>query len=340
MEAVSATAAAPWRKFAGNLAMAGGAIAAGGIAFPLKDAIGKAGQLEDHIARLARAIGNVSDKARHVDEPEKFAKKQSIASGYYVSQLTKSLYQGLSTFLNMKQAMAVSVEAAKLTRGTTGDLTAPTSLTALPASGRRGERAGESLLESMTQMSRASKRLGFDAFAGPNAQRAHLLKTLQGIDQQFGDIGKHKDIAATFEKAFGARAAFIGTMLAPMMGAIRRGGAALIAQRFEWGVSLLKTLAEGLVARDEQVSLRGALGTFGAGIWNRITWPIRAMEHQGRVISDQLRMPSAGKLGPLRDLHRVRIVETIAHAIQPAPLLAALRRVTAVASVTMPMIIG
>jgi hypothetical protein len=64
------------------------------------------------------------------------------------------------------------------------------------------------------------------------------------------------------------------------------------------------------------------------------------MEHQGRVISDHLRMHSAAKLGPLRDLHRVRIVETIAHAIQPAPMLAALRRVTAVASVTMPMMIG
>jgi hypothetical protein len=369
LEAVNATAAAPWREFAGNLAMASGAIAAagGGIAFLLKDAIGKAGELEVHMARLATAIGNVPDKARRLGEAEKFAGEKSIASGYDVSQLTESLYQGLSGFLNMTQAMAVSVEAAKLARRTTGDLTDTTSLAVLPARGLSGETVGQGFLEIMTQMSRASKRLGFEVFAGPNAQAIHLLKTLQGIQRRLGDISKHKDIAAPFEKAFGARAsaAFIGAMLAQVIGAIRLGGATLAAiamaaiaaasatiaswrpvksffatltpQAFEWGVNLLKTFVEGIASgvmwpvhdtsgskRSEQASLRAA----HIAMEKVVTW-----------MRSYLPFSPAG-VGPLRDLHRVRIVETIAQTIQQAPMLAAIRRVATVAAVTMPMMIG
>jgi len=167
MEAVNATAAAPWRECAGNLTMAGGAITAGVIAFPLKDAVEKAGELEEHMARLAKAIGNVPGKARRLGEAEKFSGEQSIATGYDVNQLTESLCHGLSGFLNVTQAMAVSVDAAKLARGTTGDLTDTTSPAALPAGGLSGETAGEGCREIMTQMLRASKRL--EVFAGPNA---------------------------------------------------------------------------------------------------------------------------------------------------------------------------
>ncbi len=182
MEAVNATAAAPWREFAGNLAMAGGAFTAGVIAFPLKDAVEKAGGLEEHMARLAKAIGNVPDKARRLGGAEGFSGEQSIASRYDLNQLTESLWHGLSGFLNMTQAMAVSVDAAKLARGTTGDLTDATSPAALPAGVLSGETAGEGFREIMTQMSRASKRR--EVFAAPNAQGIHLLKTLQGIQRQ------------------------------------------------------------------------------------------------------------------------------------------------------------
>lgn len=335
MEAVSATAAAPWRGFACSLATADGASGTGGVAFPLKDAIERAGQLEDHMTRLATAIGNVPDEARRLGEPEKLVKEKSIASGYDVNQLTKSLYQGLSGFLNMTQAMAVSVEAATRTRVTTGDLTGTTSLAALPAGGLIGETAGEGFLEIVTQTSRASKRLDFEVFARTNRQGIDLLEMLQGMQRQFGDASKHQDIAVAFEKAFGARAgaAFIGAVLAPAIRAIRHGGAALIPQTFGWGVN-------PLLARSERASLRAALKTFAVGIWSGMTWPIRAVEHQGRVMLDHFKMHSPARLGPLRDLHRVRIAETIARAIQPAPMLAAIRRVAAVAAVTMPMMIG
>src|SRR5260370_24860621 len=214
--------------------MAGGAITVGVIAFPFKDAIEKAGELEKHMARLAKAIGNVPGKARRLGEAEKFSGEQSIATGYDVNQLTESLCYGLSGFLNVTQAMAVSVDAAKLARGTTGDLTDTTSPAALPAGGLSGETAREGCREIMTQMSRASKRL--EVFAAPNAQGVHLLKTLQGIQRQFGDISKHKDIAAAIEKAFGARAVFIGAVLAPAIGAVRLGCSRLIPPAFECGL--------------------------------------------------------------------------------------------------------
>src|SRR5260370_40870404 len=124
--------------------MAGGAITVGVIAFPFKDAIEKAGELEKHMARLAKAIGNVPDKARRLGEAERFSGEQSIASGYDLNQLTESLCHGLSGFLNMRQAMAVSVDAAKLARGTTGDLTDTTSPAAPPAGGLSGDTASES----------------------------------------------------------------------------------------------------------------------------------------------------------------------------------------------------
>ena len=337
MEAINATAVRPWREFAGNLAMTGGAIAAGVIAFPLEDAIERADALEERMALLAKAMGNVPDKARRLGEAGKFSSEQSIATGYDVNQLTESLCHGLSGFLNMTQAIAVSVDAAKLARGTTGDLTDTTSPAALPAGGLSAENAGESFREIVTQMSRASKRL--EVFAGPNAQEMHLLKTLQGIQRQFGDISTHKDIAAAIEKAFGARAVFIGAVLAPVIGAIRLGCAALIPHAFEWGVNLLKTPVQGLLARSEQASLRAALKTLAKGIANGVMWPVHAIE---RVVTRMRSyLPSRpARVGPLQDLNRVRIVETIAQAIAPAPMHAPLRRVAAVAAITMPMMIA
>jgi hypothetical protein len=337
MEAVNATSAAPLREFGGNLAMADGAITAGAIAFPLKDAIEKADEFDEHMARLATAIRNAPDKARQLGEEGKFASEQSIATGYDVNQLTESLRQGLSGFLNMTQAMAVSVDAAKLVRGTTGDLTGTTLQAALPAGGLGGETAGEGFLKIMTQMSRASKRL--EVFAGPNAQGIHLLKTLQGIQRQFADISNHQDIAAAIEKAFGARAVFIGAVLAAVIGAIRLGCATLIPHTFEWGVNRLKTPAERLLARSEQASLRAALTTFAKGIPNGVMWPVHAIERVVTRMRSYLTLRPA-RVGPLRDLNRVRIVETIAQAIAPAPMHAAIRRVAAAAALTMPMMIA
>src|SRR4029077_2175648 len=70
------------------------------------------------------------------------------------------------------------------------------ALATLSAGGLSGPTAGAAFLEIMTQLSRASGKLGFQVFAGPNGQGIDLLKTLQGIRAKFGDISRHKEVAA------------------------------------------------------------------------------------------------------------------------------------------------
>jgi len=311
-------------------------------------------------------------------------------------------------------------------------------------------------------LSKASRKLGFEIFAGPNGQGIDLLRTLQGIKNQFGDISKNKELSATFEAAFGQRAgprislllahldkfqqamtgvansagatdrafgefnargslvftrlhqavtaieislgqallpaiemigrgmlaltthiqafaaahpqltkfiaiaaalgavllivvgglavlaagiAFVGSALAPLIALTGLGGVALagiaaaavvaasaiiawwgpvksffttlVPQAFEWGVNLLKTLAKGIAS--------AAL------------WPVHAIENVfGKVAAYIPHSPA--KVGPLRDLHRVRIVETIAESIRPAPMVNAIRRVALVTALAVPMI--
>ncbi len=67
------------------------------------------------------------------------------------------------------------------------------------------------------------------------------------------------------------------------------------------------------------------------GIWSAATLPARAMESVVKKIRGYLPF-SPAKEGPLRDLHRVRIIETIAESMKPTAAIASIRRVaTAVA---------
>lgn len=60
------------------------------------------------------------------------------------------------------------------------------------------------------------------------------------------------------------------------------------------------------------------------GIWEGLTWPMEAMYNLGKKMREYLPF-SPAKVGPLRDLPRVKIAETIAGAISPAPVQAAMR---------------
>jgi phage-related protein len=64
------------------------------------------------------------------------------------------------------------------------------------------------------------------------------------------------------------------------------------------------------------------------GIKSMIMQPINAVKEMVTKIREYLPF-SPAKVGPLRDLHRVKIVETIAETMKPAPMLKAMRRVTA-----------
>lgn len=83
------------------------------------------------------------------------------------------------------------------------------------------------------------------------------------------------------------------------------------------GVNLIKSLADGIVSAAE--------------------WPGKAIAGVAAKIRAHLPF-SPAKEGPLRDLNRVRIVETIAERITPGPVLAAMRRVATVAAVAAPII--
>jgi TP901 family phage tail tape measure protein len=521
-----------WRETSGHLAMVGAGLVAAGaaIGLPLKDSIEAADQLEDHMARLATAIGDVPDKASQLEAATRFVQDQAIATGYDVNQLTESIYQGVSGFLSMSQAMAVSVEAAKLARGTSGDLTDTTSalttmmlnfgdatktpiqnatmladkmaalqtqfkfsnltdltyamqdaapaalgfgvnldqlmgsLATLSAGGLSGETSGEAFLEILTQLSRASGKLGFQIFQNANGHGIDLLRTLEGIKARYGDIAADPRVSAEFEKAFGARAgsrialllqhldkfkqamggvqnsagatdrAFeefnqrgslvftrlhqaistieiaLGTALLPIVEGLARGllwvatavhnfatahpqitkfialfaaisaialvvvgGVALIAGALGFLASVIIPVAgylgisAGLFAAISVAAAAAAaaiitwwgqirsffttmipqafnwgvnlLKTFASGIKAAAMWPIREVENVLTRIRAHLPF-SPAKVGPLRDLHRIRLMETIAETMQPAPMLNAIRRVAAVTAIAAPMMVG
>ena len=79
-------------------------------------------------------------------------------------------------------------------------------MAALSAGGQTGQTGGEALRELITETGRASGKLGFKVFAGAGGRGTDELKTVQGIYTRWGDISRSPQMAAMFEKAFGARA--------------------------------------------------------------------------------------------------------------------------------------
>jgi TP901 family phage tail tape measure protein len=74
----------------------------------------------------------------------------------------------------------------------------------------------------------------------------------------------------------------------------------------------------------------------GAGMLSGFSWPIHAIEAVASGIRAHLPF-SPAQTGPLRDLNRVRIIETIAESIRPGPALLALRRTAAAIAIAVPM---
>jgi TP901 family phage tail tape measure protein len=72
------------------------------------------------------------------------------------------------------------------------------------------------------------------------------------------------------------------------------------------------------------------------GIWSVASLPGKAMESVVGKLRSYLPF-SPAKEGPLRDLNRVRIVETIAETMKPAPMIEAMRRVALAGALAIPM---
>jgi hypothetical protein len=86
------------------------------------------------------------------------------------------------------------------------------------------------------------------------------------------------------------------------------------------GLAILKGIGEGLVA--------------GASAL------LRPLSYVGKIILDHFKGHSPPPLGPLRELNQVRIVQTIADTIRPAPVFAAVGRVAAAAALAVPIAVG
>lgn len=79
------------------------------------------------------------------------------------------------------------------------------------------------------------------------------------------------------------------------------------------------------------------LQDFGRGIVDGMKWPIEAAQRLATRVKDMFVGHSPPPEGPLRELGRVRIVETIAEMMNPAPLLAASRAAAAAAAIVVPI---
>lgn len=135
-------------------------------------------------------------------------------------------------------------------------------------------------------MSKASRKLGFEIFAGPNGQGIDLLKTLEGIQARFGDISKNKDLAARFEEAFGARA---GTLIAILLQHL---------DKYKQAVAGLEA-SQGLVDKGMAV-----FGEHGSMVWDRV-----------HASMDAIEIVIGGTLLPLVDKFAHLLVERVAPAV-------------------------
>ena len=73
----------------------------------------------------------------------------------------------------------------------------------------------------------------------------------------------------------------------------------------------------------------------GRGIMAGAVWAEKAISHVADKIRSYLPF-SPAKAGPLTQLHHVRIIETIADSMKPAPALAAMTRVSRAIALTVP----
>jgi hypothetical protein len=79
------------------------------------------------------------------------------------------------------------------------------------------------------------------------------------------------------------------------------------------------------------------IGMLAAGIESAALKPIHAVEKIAKSILGHFKGNSPPPLGPLRDLNKIRIIETIAETFRPATALTAMRRTAAAIALAAPM---
>jgi hypothetical protein len=142
-------------------------------------------------------------------------------------------------------------------------------------------------------------------------------------------------LAAAAMGALGIASTAAMLLVIPIAGAIAAvaAGAFLIYEHWGAVVNYFKTINWRNVGMD---ILKGLASGILAGL-TYLTGPLGTV---AKYIFDYFHGHSPPPLGPLHDLNRLRIVETIAETIKPHPMLQAIRRTAAAAAIAVPMAIA
>ena len=141
------------------------------------------------------------------------------------------------------------------------------------------------------------------AFAKMAAAMAPVLGPIRAVGRWLAALLKPVDDVGGAGEAMGRR---FGAAIAGMINAV--GG---LANKMAIGAANMMTaLADGITA--------------GAGkVWAKMQWVAQGVRNMWPF--------SPAKAGPLRDIHRIKLVETIAAGVRPAPLVNAMARVAGAA---------
>jgi Phage-related minor tail protein len=165
---------------------------------------------------------------------------------------------------------------------------------------------------------------------------------------------------------FGAEAAAIASAVLLVGGGLALAGAALagfasvvpvivaigaaLATPVGWAIALataamliyrnFATIKNFVLSIDWKGVGLAILKGIGAGLLAGASYLLGPLRYVGKIIADHFVGHSPPPLGPLRHLNQVRIVQTIADTIRPAPVFAAVSRVAAAAALVVPIAIG
>jgi TP901 family phage tail tape measure protein len=160
-----------------------------------------------------------------------------------------------------------------------------------------------------------------------------VVSTWQGAVAWFGGIWG--GIRSAFYTAWDGVVGFVGGIWGNIKAAFSVGimgvlGLFMQFQPITWIVKALDAVTQWLFGFSLIDAGSNIINTLTQGMVNAASGPIEAIKSIVQRVRNYLPF-SPAKEGPLKDLHRVKLVETIASAVHPEPLVNAMRGATALA---------
>ena len=170
----------------------------------------------------------------------------------------------------------------------------------------------------------------FVAMVGAAAVIGPVLSGLATISRVFGMLGGFVRIATALQWAWNLALAANPIVLVIAAVVALAAAAFLIWKNWEPIKKFFTGIWEHVVGIAEQMREAGAnlIKSLWEGIKSLASKPVEAIKGIAHKIRDHLPF-SPAKEGPLRDINRIKIVETIAQTIKPGPVVKAMRAATA-----------